>query len=192
MSPSPARAAAVAAVLGLASAGPAHADPLPPGSLGAFLGVASGTGADAKTLGLGYLVGGSATWQPMTTEQRLGWSAKLTAAFGTMSSASAARITDELLTLQMDLMVGIRLRPGANPSRYLTLRAGGALFRTNQVLPDRDDPTMSQRAFAGPIASIGLDQYISGWLFNVDVRYSMIGTGPTALGLVIGVAKTGP
>jgi hypothetical protein len=157
-----------------------------------IVGVASGTGADAKTLGAGYLLGGSAAWQPMTTESRLGWAVKLSAVFGTMYSADAARIAGELNTLQMDLMPGIRVRPGTSRSRYLTLRAGGSLFRTNQVIPDRDDPEMSQRAFAGAIASVGLDQYLAGFLLNVDVRYSLIGTGPAALGLVIGFAKTGP
>lgn len=164
-----------------------HADPLPPGSLGMTVGLVSGTGADAKNLGFGYLLGGQATWQPMSTERRIGWSAKSNVLFGTMYSADAARINDQLLTLQFDLMLGVRIRAGDNPSRYVTLRAGGALFRANQVIP----PEMF-RAFAGGVASVGLDQYISGWLFNVDVRYGLIGTGPSELGLVIGFAKTGP
>lgn len=180
-----ARAMCIAATV--AAAVPAHADPLPPGSLGVLIGGAGGAGADARSLGVGYLIGGQAAWQPMTTEQRLGYSVKWSAVFGTMFSADAARISDELLTLSMDVMVGIRVRPGASPTRYLTLRAGGGLFRANQVIP----PAM-QRAFAGGVASVGLDQYISGWLFNIDVRYGLIGPGPTSLGLVIGVSKIGP
>ncbi|MBL0214739.1 MAG: hypothetical protein IPQ07_12730 [Myxococcales bacterium] len=163
------------------------ADPLPPGSLGMTVGLVSGTGADAKNLGFGYLLGGQATWQPMDTEQRVGWSVKSNVLFGTMYSADAARINDQLLTLQFDLMVGVRIRPGDDPSRYLTARAGGALFRANQVIP----PQM-YRAFAGGVASVGVDQYISGWMLNVDVRYGLIGTGPSELGLVIGFTKTGP
>ena len=183
------RGAAVAATLvcALGASGDAVAEPLPPGSLGLVVGVLAGTGADASALGIGYLLGGQATWQPMSTESRIGWSAKSSVVFGTMFSADAARIGDELLTLQMDLMIGIRVRPGDSPSRYLTARVGGALFRANQVIP----PEM-QRAFAGGVASIGLDQYISGWLFNADVRYGLIGPGPSELGLVLGVAKTGP
>lgn len=180
------RRAVVAAVL-VGASGPAAAEELPPGSLGLIVGVLAGTGADATPLGVGYALGGQAAWQPMSTESRLGWSVKSSVVFGTMYSAAAARIDDELLTLQMDLMVGIRLRPGASPSRYVTARVGGALFRANQEIP----PDM-QRAFAGAVASIGLDQYISGWLFNADVRYGLIGQGPSALGLVLGVAKTGP
>ncbi len=180
------RFAVVAAVL-VGATGGSGAEELPPGSLGLLVGVLAGTGADASPLGVGYALGGQAAWQPMSTDSRLGWSVKSSVVFGTMYSASAARIDDELLTLQMDLMVGIRLRPGASPSRYLTARVGGALFRANQVIP----PNM-QRAFAGAVASFGLDQYISGWLLNADVRYGLIGQGPSELGLVLGVAKTGP
>ncbi|HVK86924.1 MAG TPA: hypothetical protein VM513_22550, partial [Kofleriaceae bacterium] len=86
-----------------------------------------------------------------------------------------------------DLMVGIRVRPGDNPSRYLTLRAGGALLRADQQIP----PDM-HRAYAGGIASIGLEQHLFGFLFNLDVRYSMIGMRPGMLGLVFGASKMGP
>lgn len=165
----------------------AAADPLPTGSLGIVSGAVSGTGADAKNLGFGYLLGGSAAWQPMDSSDRINWSAKWSAVFGTMYAAEAARVNDQLLTLQMDLMLGIRVRPGKSPSRYVTLRGGGALFRANQVIP----PQM-YRAYAGGVASVGLDQYISGWLLSVDVRYGLIGAGPSSLGLVIGFAKTGP
>jgi hypothetical protein len=179
------RAAIVGVVLATSSL--VIAEPLPPGSLGFVVGGLSGTGADAKNLGFGYQLGGQAAWQPMVTERRIGWTVKWSAMFATMYSAEAARINDQLLTLQMDLMTGIRIRPGDNPSRYVTLRAGGALFRANQVIP----PHMF-RAFAGGIASVGVDQYISGWLLNVDVRWGLIGSGPSELGLVIGFAKTGP
>jgi len=179
-------AAMVAGAL-VARSDAAVAEELPSGSLGLLIGLISGTGADASALGFGYLLGGQATWQPMSTESRLGWSVKSSVVFGTMYSADSARIDNELLTLQMDLMVGIRIRPGDSPSRYLTARVGGALFRANQVVP----PEM-QRAYAGGVASVGLDQYISGWLFNADVRYGLIGQGPSQLGLVLGVSKTGP
>jgi len=182
------RAIVAATVAGaLLTSAAAHAEELPPGSLGVVIGLISGTGANARALGFGYLLGGQATWQPTSTESRMGWSVKSSVVFGTMYSADAARINDELLTLQMDLMVGIRIRPGNSPSRYVSARVGGALFRANQVVP----PEM-QRAYAGAVASIGLDQYVSGWMFNADVRYGLIGTGPTELGLVLGVSKTGP
>lgn len=166
---------------------PASADPLPPGSIGGGIGIASGTGADAKRLGIGYVFVAQAAWQPMDTSQRLNWAAKWSAAFGTMKYADAARIGSDLLTLKMDLMPGVRIRPGVSPSRYITLRAGGVLLRTDQLIA----PKMS-RSFVGAIASIGVDQYISGLLLSFDLRYSMIGTGPSELALVVTLAKTGP
>jgi len=180
-------AAAIAlAALG-ALAAPAAAEPLPPGSLGVVFGAASGTGVDANRLGFGYQIGGQAAWQPMATENRFGWALKWSAAFGTMYDAGAASVGDTLRTLHMDLMLGIRLRPGLNPSRYLTLRAGGQLLRADQMVPPSN-----QRAFAGAVASVGLDQYAYGFLFNVDVRVNQIGGGPTIIALMFGAGKTGP
>ena len=180
-------AAAIAlAALG-ALAAPAAAEPLPPGSIGVIFGAASGTGVDANRLGFGYQIGGQAAWQPMATENRFGWALKWSAAFGTMYDAGAASVGDTLRTLHMDLMLGIRLRPGLNPSRYLTLRAGGQLLRADQMVPPSN-----QRAFAGAVASVGLDQYAYGFLFNVDVRVNQIGGGPTIIALMFGAGKTGP
>lgn len=178
---------AIAPLLLLLATTTAVAEPLPPGSLGAIVGAVSGTGPDAKNLGFGYLLGGQAAYEPMNTENRFGFSLKMSALFGTMYYANAARISDQLLTLQLDMLAGIRIRPGVDPSRYVTLRAGAALFRANQVIP----PEMF-RAFAGGVASVGVEQYISGWMLNVDIRYGLIGNGPTSVGLVLGFSKTGP
>ncbi len=183
-------AASIAAIVGsalVAGSPPAVADSLPPGSLGLVLGAISGTGKDASRLGYGYQFGGQAAWQPMTTEQRIGWSIKGSTLFGTHLSSDAARITGELLTLQMSLMLGIRVRPGVDPSRYLTLRVGAELLRANQEIPPDNE-----RAFFGPVASIGLDQYAWGVLFNVDVRYGLIGDAPHEIALTVGVSLTGP
>jgi len=179
------RALAIITTVVLASA--AHAEPLPPGAIGLVAGAASGTGVDANRLGFGYQIGAQAAWQPMVTERRIGWAAKWSFVFGTIYDAGAASVGDTLLTLQMDLLLGIRLRPGANLSRYLTLRGGGELLRANQVVPPQN-----HRAFAGAVASIGLDQYAYGFLFNLDVRISQIGTGPTIVALMFGAGKTGP
>ena len=166
----------------------AAAEPLPPGSLGAIAGAAAGTGVDANRLGFGYQIGGQAAWQPMLTERRIGWAARWTVAFGTMLGAGAASVGDTLKTLHMDLTLGARVRPGVDPSRYITFRAGAELLRTNQLIP----PSM-KRAFVGGVASIGIDQYAYGFLFNVDVRVSQIASnGPTVIALMFGAGKTGP
>ncbi|MGE0547102.1 MAG: hypothetical protein AB7O24_13815 [Kofleriaceae bacterium] len=179
---------AIGAVVASAAV-PALGDPLPSGSIGFTVGGTSGTGADAKRIGWGLVYGGYATWQPMTTEQRLGWSLKWSALSGTMFSASAARIS-ELGTLQFDMLGGIRIRPGVSSERFLSVRAGPTLFRANQPIP-----TEMQRVFVGGVGSIGFEQYVSAWLFdviNVDIRYSMVVNGPSAISLVIGIAKIGP
>jgi hypothetical protein len=188
----------------LLAAAPARAEPLPPGSIGLAGALASGTFADASKLGYGYQVGAQAAWQPMRTENRLGFSVKWAFVFGTMYSADAARVGDELLTFQMDIMAGLRIRPGTNATRYVTVRIGPQLMRTNQVIPSEDDDM--QRAFLGAAASIGIDQYagipwLGGrFLYSLEARISQISTGalgervrgPTTLSIMLGLGKTGP
>lgn len=179
---------AMALAIAMAAA-PAHGEPLPSGSLGVMFGAGGGTGQYARRLGLGYYqFGAQAAWQPMTTEQRIGWSAKWSFVFGTMYNAESARIDTYLLTLQLDLMAGLRVRPGANPRRYLALRGGVELFRANEViLPS------NRRAFVGPVAAAAFEQYAFGaFLFNVDVRYGLIGSGPAEIALLIGASIAVP
>lgn len=166
----------------------AAAEPLPPGAIGFVTGGVSGTGADAKRVGAGYYqFGMQASWQPTTTERRLGWTLRWATMFGTLYGGNAAMIDTSLKTVQMDMTLGVRVRPWATPSRYLTLRGGGELLRINEPIPPNN-----QRAFIGGIASIGLDQYFSGFLFDVDVRYGLIGSGPSELALLVGIAVAGP
>jgi hypothetical protein len=181
-------ALALAAILA-ASRAPAAAEPLPSGSLGVMFGAGGGTGKYAKSLGLGYYqFGAQAAWQPMTTERRIGWSLKWSFVFGTMYYADSALIDLYLRTLQMDFMAGLRVRPGVNPRRYLALRGGVEMFRSNEVI----QPTR-QRAFVGPVAAAAVEQYAFGaFLFNVDVRYGLIGSGPAEIALLAGVSISVP
>jgi hypothetical protein len=181
--------ALIATLAGLGSGAPARAEPLPSGSLGVLFGGGAGTGRYARSLGLGYYqFGAQAPWQPMRTERRIAWSLKWQFVFGRMLDAESARIDDVLRTLQMDFMGGIRIRPGANVRRYLALRAGVELFRANEVImPD------GQRAFVGPVAALAVEQYAFGaFMFNVDVRYGMIGWGPAEIAVLAGVAISVP
>ncbi len=178
--------AGLALVMLAALATPALAEPLPPGRIGLQASIMRGTFADAERLGFGYAVGAQAAWQPMATERRFGWSAKWSFLYGWLYDAGAARVGDQLKALSMDLMLGIRIRPGVNPSRYLTLHGGAELLRTDQAIP----PSM-HRAFVGGVASIGLDQYKWSMVLSVEVKVSQIGTGPTTIALVFGLAKTG-
>jgi hypothetical protein len=186
--PLPAFAGALAAALAAAAA-PARAEPLPAGSLGLMAGAGGGTGQYARSLGWGYYqFGAQAAWQPMTTDQRIGWSLKWSFLFGTMYDADSARIDLNLRTLQMDFLAGLRVRPGESRTRYLALRGGVELLRSNEpIQPD------NKRAFVGPVADAGFEQYLFGAvLFNVDVRYGLIGSGPTEVALLIGASLSVP
>ena len=179
---------AIAVALGL-GATTAAAEPLPSGSLGVMFGAVGGTGADAKHVGFGYYqFGAQAQWQPMSTERRFGWGLRWSFVFGTMYGGDAAKIDDRLRTLQMDATVGLRVRPGVDPFRFVTLRFGPELFRANEVIPP-----YNQRAFLGGVAMIGLEQYVKGTiLLDFDVRYGIIGNGPAEIGILIGAAIVGP
>lgn len=184
------RAAAVLALCaaGLAAA-PARADSLPSGSLGIMFGAGGGTGQYARSLGIGYYqFGAQAAWQPMTTDRRLGYSLKWSFVFGTMYNAESARIDLYLRTLQMDFLAGLRFRPGDSRARYLALRGGVELFRAAEpIQPD------GMRAFVGPVADAAIEQYAFGAvLFNVDVRYGLIGSGPAAIALFAGASISVP
>jgi len=172
----------------LVTASPAVAEPLPPGAIGLQFGALSGTGADAKRIGAGYYPFGlAAAWQPMSTEQRWNWSLRWATMFGRLYGGNAAQLDSSLQTVQMDVMAGVRYRPWTTPSRYLTLRGGAELLRSNEPIPPKE-----QRSFVGGVASIGLDQYVGGFLFDVDVRYGLIGSGPGQLALLVGFAVAGP
>lgn len=176
-------------MLALALPTGARAEALPSGSIGVMFGAGGGTGRYAKSLGLGYhQFGGQAAWQPMRTENRVGWSVKWGFTFGRMFSSDSARIDFVLRTLQMDLMAGLRIRPGTNPGRYIALRGGVELLRANEeIIPD------NQRAFIGPVAALAVEQYAFGaFLFNVDLRYGLIATGPAEIALLAGVSISVP
>lgn len=167
----------------------ASADPLPPGSIGAVpLGAASGTGADAKKLGVGYTFGFQAAWQPMNTDRRLGWAVRWGTFFGNYYSGTAARIDSSVRTVQMDFTAGLRFRPWNTPSSYVTLRGGAEFFRANEPLP----PVM-QRSFVGGITEVGYEHYFgTSVLFDVDVRYGLFGSQPSNVAVLFGISLVGP
>ncbi|MDB4953915.1 MAG: hypothetical protein JWO36_1484 [Myxococcales bacterium] len=167
---------------------PAHSEPLPSGAIGGAIGGVSGTGPDAKRIGFGYQVGIQASWQPTSTERKIGWTLRGALLFGQLYTGSAPQIDPTIRTVQMDLTIGARFRPWATPSRFLTLRGGAELLRTNEPIPP-----LNSRAFLGGIASVGFDQYAFGFLFSIDVRYGLIATsGPSELGLLLSIGRAGP
>jgi len=165
----------------------AAADPLPSGSIGAVIAGDSGTGADAKVIGAGLNFGLQAAWQPMNSDRRLGWAIRWATLFGLFYNGSAAQIESTLRTVHMDFTAGMRYRPWASPSRYLALRGGAEMLRTNEPLP----PQM-HRSFVGGIAELGFEQYAGPVLFDFDLRYGLLGSEPSNVALFFGLSLTGP
>jgi hypothetical protein len=128
----------------------------------------------------------------MSTEHKRGWSLRWATLFGRLYNGDEAQIGDELRTVQMDVMAGIRVRPWATPRRYLTFRVGGEILRVDQPISRTSGDTERHRNFVGGIASVGLDQYIGGFMLDIDVRYGMIASGPTQIAVLVGIGFTGP
>jgi hypothetical protein len=179
------------AVAVLLAAGTATAEPLAPGALEIFGGAISGTGADAKRLGFGYQIGASAAWQPIDTVRRWGGTVRWSVLFGGLYDGTAEQVNPPLRTVMMDLTAGIRYRPWATPTRYLTARIGGGLFRSNDPIEN------GTRAYVGPVISIGIDQYLGNIVTGIDVRYGLLpapflDSGPSQVAIVLRVGLAGP
>jgi hypothetical protein len=188
------RALVAAAAVALACPALAAAENLPSGSLGGVTGVPAGTGADAKLMGVGFLYGLQAAWQPMSTDRAYGYTLRWATMISTLYNASSAQVENTLSTVTMDLTLGMRFRPWATPRRYLTARVGASLLRANEPIPDSSDPAAEmRRSFVGGIASVGFDQYVYSFgLLSVDVRYGLIGDGPSQVTLLVGFGLVGP
>jgi hypothetical protein len=171
----------------------ARAEKLPSGAIGVTTGFVAGTGPDNKRVGDGfYEFGAQASWQPTTTESRVGFTIRWGAMFGLMYGGSASHIDTTLRTVEMDLTAGIRVRPWNSVSRYLTFRVGADLLRSNEPIPT-DDSMTGSRSYVRGVASIGIDWYVSIFMLNVDVRYVRLGSDAPAEGtLMIGGAFAGP
>lgn len=164
----------------------AHGEPLPAAAFEIIPGgVSAGAGADAKTLGVGYIFGAEAAWQPMSTERRWGWTLRWATLFGRLWDGSAQQVNPPLLTVQMDVTAGLRFRPWQTPASYLTARAGVGLLRAN-------DPVDGARAFVGPVGAVGFDHYIGNVVFGADLRAGLLANGPEQLQVVVRIGLAGP
>ena len=196
--PGPASLATIAAIVLLIAATcvRAAAEPMPSGAIGVVTGGVAGTGADAARIGAGfYPFGAQASWQPTTTERHLGWTIRWSTLFGWTYGGNSARIDTSLRTVQVDFTAGLRLRPWATVSRYLTLRGGVEFLRANDPIATSavESSQLGNREFLGPVASVGVDQYVAGLMFDVDVKYGMIAVGgPAMIALLVGVGFAGP
>jgi hypothetical protein len=178
-------ASALAAITAITATAPrAAADALPSGTLGFIGGGRQGTGAASATFGLGLLWGVEAGWQPMTTAQRVGWAVRWRVLFSGYLSGQSNNLAGALRAVEVESGAGVRvaLRPGL--LRYLDLGGGVSLLRSNVPLL----PPSTRRAYVGPYASIGLEQYVgTSVLLTFEFRIGLIGTGPSTLSAIGGI-----
>jgi len=172
--------AVVVALLVLVAA-PAAAQTVPRGRMAAMIGVRNGTRALGSDFGLGVLYGVQAAWEPMLEGSHFGYAVQWEVLRGDFFSDPAA-ITGGLEILEMSLGARLRVAP-RDPARTIFLGGGGSLLRSNAPLPPDEE-----RAYIGGFAGGGVEQLIGRHLLlTVEVRYGMIGNGPGALSVMLGV-----
>jgi len=179
----PAPLAAAALVAALAASRPAAAgDDLPRGMIGLVGGVRQGTGAVAPAFGLGMLFGVEAGWQPMSTTQHVGWTARWRVLFSGYLSGQPTNLASSLRVLEMDAGGGIRIAPRPLALRYLFLGGGISMLRSNVPLPPDN-----HRSYVGGYGAVGLEQWVgTKLLLTFEVRVGQIG-GPNTLTAMAGV-----
>ena len=179
------RGLVIVLVLAVAPAA-AAAEPLPSGRIALAVGIKSGTGALAGSIGRGYAVGFEAGYAPMTRTQRVGWGASWSTTWSYYWSGSA-RVADEMKILEMDAGLRLRVALGARKRQVLFLGGGGALLRTNEpVFADGD------RTKVGPWGGAGVegrDPIFGAVVIAVSVRYGLIRDGQGTLGVMLSVGS---
>ncbi len=173
----------LAPLLALLFAASAAADPMPAGRLSVVGGVRSGTGGLADELGLGYVLGIEAGYQPMGPLQRLGWGASWSTLFSWYGDGSA-RVADQLAMVEIDLGLRGRVALGARRRLLLHVGGGGALLRLNEpVVRDGD------RNQVGPWASAGVEFLLVGFVCGVSLRYGTVLDGSGTIGLQLALGR---
>jgi hypothetical protein len=165
------------------AAGAAAADPLPAGRLSVLGGARNGTGGLADELGLGYVLGFEAGYQPMGPTQRIGWGASWSTQFSWYGDGSA-RVANQLAMVEMDLGLRARAVMGARRRLVLHVGGGGALIRMNEpVVRDGD------RNQVGPWGSAGVEFGLWSSIVGVSLRYGTIIDGSGTIGLQLAVGR---
>ncbi|MBZ0233572.1 MAG: hypothetical protein K8M05_14700 [Deltaproteobacteria bacterium] len=177
------RALVVAALVSAPAA--AAAEDLPTGRLSVLAGARNGTGGLAEELGVGWMVGIEAGYQPMAPTQRIGWGATWSTQFSWYGDGSA-RVADQLAMVEMDLGLRARVVMGARRRLVLHVGGGGALLRLNEPVV-RD----GARDQVGPWGSAGVEFRLASFIWGVSMRYATIvdGSGTIGLHLAIGTGS---
>jgi hypothetical protein len=183
-------AAGLALVIAIAALAPrdAAAEDLPPGRLGIVAGVRSGTGELADAFGLGAVFGFEAGWQPMSTEDRVGFAARWSVLWSSFDvfgyGADPESLTGSLRVLQLDAGARIRVAPRPGTGGILSAGFGVTALRSNVPLPPDQE-----REYVGGYGAGGIEYLLTRRiLLSVEVRYGLIFAGPGAVDVLIGVA----
>jgi hypothetical protein len=172
---------AVAVIVLATATTPARADVMPKGRIAAIGGLRNGTGSLNDAFGIGFLYGIEAAWEPMRDGQRLGYVVAWDVLFANFGSDPAA-ITGSLDEVEMNFGLRLRFAP-RETARSLFLGTGAAVLRANVPLPPDD-----KRSYIGAFVGFGLEQLALGKaLVTLELRYGLIGNGPGALSVLLGV-----
>lgn len=171
--------ALAAAVLLLAGAAPAAAEPaFPDGRVSAVLSGRNGTGGLADELGRGWGFGFEAGYYPTVADRRVGWGLSWSTRFSWYGEGSA-RVQSQLAMVEMDLGPRIRVAFGERQRLVLFGGGGGSLIRLNE--PVTSDTDRSQIGYWG---AGGVEfPAIWGVIVGVSARYAPIVDGSGTIGL---------
>jgi len=168
----------------IASAGDDQATPdaLPPAKLTALIAVVHGTGSVADDLGFGWAWGFEAAWQPARVDRAVAWALAADLMFLSFGDEPANLLAGSVDAVELALIARVRWAPTPVPGRFLTLGAGGSLWRASSPVPPdgRGD-------YNGPLAELGLEQLFGKLAIELHARLGPIATGPTVITGSLGV-----
>jgi hypothetical protein len=168
----------------LAGAGADQATPdaLPPAKLTALIAVVHGTGSVADDLGFGWAWGFEAAWQPARVDRAVAWAVAADLMFLSFGDEPANLLAGSIDAVELALIGRVRWAPTPVPGRFLTLGAGGTVWRASSPVPPdgRGD-------YNGPLAELGLEQLFGKLAIELHARLGPIATGPTVITGSLGV-----
>lgn len=159
-------------------------DGYPKGRFGVGVGVRQGTGELAQDYGLGYVFSIDAGYQPTNVTSPLLFGVHWTASWSYFGTGDRSSIAGNLSTFE--LSGGVRIRRLVNEKSLAFVFAGGGatLLRTNVPVPPEN-----KRDYIGAYAAGGFELFALGRnVVSLEGRYGLIGAGPGAISLTIGIA----
>jgi hypothetical protein len=177
-------AATVAAAIGLAPASAAAQEGSPNGRLGLVLGGRQNVGGLADDYALGTTWGIHAGYQLATGARPWSVGGAWSVLWSRFGAANDDLVGGPLSVLEMNFGLHFRWLLSEGAARFVTLSAGGTLYRANIPIPPDDE-----RIYLGPYAGLGTEVYLSGeYLLSLEARYGLLTGGPGSLLVLAGFA----